>query len=123
MAILLRDGQYLTLKLSAIEKVESVHGDIRIPESAISGIRIIDDILKSVHGIRAPGTNIPGVLAMGTFWSQSEKLFVMIHHHEHRGVRIDLVGQPFNALLFSHENPEQLVHDLGLNPITGAEHP
>lgn len=55
---------------------------------------------------------------MGTFWSQSEKLFVMVHHEEHRGVRIDLIGQPFGAILFSTGNLEQLLNTLGLEPDT-----
>ena len=116
MAELIRKEDHFTLKFSMMEKVEGVHGDITFPVAAISGVRIVDNVITAVHGLRAPGTSIPGVVAMGTFWSRSEKLFVMIHHQDRRGVRIELTGQTYDAILFSTDNPEQLLSGLALKP-------
>lgn len=113
MAELLRDGQDLVLRLSTIEKMEGIHGDIRVPLSSVQGIAVLDDVIHAVHGLKMAGSRVPGMFAMGTFVSGEETIFALVHHQTHRGVKVSLTGKKLDALILGVENPEQLVSSLG----------
>jgi hypothetical protein len=36
-----------------------MHGDIRVPLSAVTSVRAVDDPWPELRGIRAPGTGLP----------------------------------------------------------------
>ena len=87
MAELMREADNLVLKLSTAEKMESVHGDIRVPISAVKSVTVLDDVIHAVRGIKMPGTRIPGVVAMGTFLSGSDTTFAIVHHQNKRSTK------------------------------------
>lgn len=113
MAELVREDGALVLKLSTLEKAEGVHGDITVPLSSVQEITVVDDIIHAVHGIKMPGSRLPGVFAMGTFLSGKEKIFAIVHHQNQRGVRVRLRDETFDTLLVGADNPEKLVESLG----------
>ncbi len=114
MAELFRDQGTLTLKLTTGEKMEGVHGDIRVPIMSVQSVEILDDVIHAVHGMRSPGTGIPGVLAIGTFRSSSETIFAVVHHQNKRGVKVRLTGEHFDAFIVGSDNPESLMASLNL---------
>ncbi len=114
MAELLRDGDTLVLKLSALEKMEGVHGDIRIPVSSVQSIHVLDDVIHAVRGLKMPGSRMPGVFAMGTFVAREGKTFAIVHHQTKRGVEVILRNESFATLIVGAEDPEQLVASLAL---------
>lgn len=113
MAELIRENDRLILKLSTLEKAEGVHGDIEVPLSAVEGVSAVDDIIHEVHGLKMPGSRLPGVFAMGTFLSDREKIFAIIHHQNKRGVKVWLSGEAFDVLLVSSDDPEAMVAAIG----------
>ena len=112
MAELIRDGQELVVKLSTIEKAEAVHGDIRVPWSAVQSVTVLDDAIDAVHGLKFPGSRIPGVFAMGTFKSRDGNLFAVVHHQTPRGVKVTLTGTTYDALIIGSEDPERMIATL-----------
>ena len=114
MAELLRDGDSLVLKLTTLEKVEGIHGEIRVPVSAVQSVEVLDDAIHAVHGLKMPGSEIPGVFAMGTFVSGQGTIFAMVHHHTKRGLRVRLSGQSYMALIVGLDDPEQVRDSLNL---------
>ena len=66
MADLAVDGNELVLHLHAVEKAEGFHGDVRVPLTAVESVRAVDDAWPELRGIRAPGTGLPDVIAVGT---------------------------------------------------------
>ena len=52
----------LTLRPTSAEKVEGIHGDLRAPLTAITGVEVLDDAngAADLVGLRA-GTRIPRV--------------------------------------------------------------
>lgn len=114
MADLIREGDSLVLKLTTIEKVEEVHGDIHVPISEVESVIVLDDVIHAVHGMKLPGSRIPGVFAMGTFVSGTSKIFAIVHHQNKRGLQVNLNGSTYDAIIVGLDDPEGTASSLGL---------
>jgi len=68
MAELVIEGDDLVVRLSTVEKLEAVHGEVRVPLASVKSVEVLDDAMGAIHGIRV-GTGIPGSVAIGTFTS------------------------------------------------------
>lgn len=55
----------LVLRLSALEKIAAVRGDIQVPLSQVEAVAVEEQPWRHLRGIRAPGTGFPGVIAYG----------------------------------------------------------
>src|SRR5579875_1833569 len=109
MAQLSRDGDELILTLDTVEKLESVHGDIRVPLSSITGIDVVDDVIHAVYGIKLPGTRWPGKIAVGTFISFSgTRTFAVIHHDQPRGLIVRLNNATYDEIIVGSDDPEAM---------------
>ncbi|WDL96443.1 hypothetical protein [Alicyclobacillus sp. ALC3] len=113
MAELVREGDNIVLRMSTIEKLEGVHGDIEVPVSAIQSVTALDDVIHAVHGLKMPGSRLPGVFAMGTFLSNEGTTFAIVHHQNKRGLKLTLNGTPYGALIVGVDDPEQVAARLG----------
>ncbi|MGH9067924.1 MAG: hypothetical protein ACRD0J_10610 [Acidimicrobiales bacterium] len=116
MADLRVEGDELVLHLTGMEKVEGVHGDLRVPISAVSGIEVLDDA-HTPAGIRAGvklGTRIPGVIEVGTVQGLTSRIFAAVHHDTPRGVRVRLEGATYDEWIVGCADPESVVAGLSL---------
>jgi len=50
------------------------------------------------HGLRIPGTNIPGVLTAGTFYQDGKRVFWDVHNPDNTVV-IELKDERYNELI------------------------
>ncbi len=91
MAELIVDGDELVVRMKATERLEAVHGEVRVPLGSVKTVEVLDDAELEVHGFRV-GTGIPGSVAIGTFSSRDAKIFAVVHHDTPRGVRVGLEG-------------------------------
>jgi hypothetical protein len=66
MAKLIIDDQEVTVSLSAMEKLAALHGNVTVPRSAVVQVRPVSDGMAEVHGLRAPGAGLPGVIKVET---------------------------------------------------------
>jgi hypothetical protein len=108
MAELQLEGGELVLHLSGAEKAEALHGDLRVPLSAIRGVEVIGDT-HSWTGIGAGfkvGMRVPGVATVATVRGHGEKVFVAVHHDTPRGVRVRLEGAPWDEWIVGCADPE-----------------
>jgi len=97
------DGDELVLHLRAIEKAEGAHGDIRIPLSAVTAVRAVDDPWPELRGIRAPGTGLPNVIAVGTRRGNFGKDFAAVHG-KGPAVVVELAGAPYGRLVVTADD-------------------
>ena len=114
MAECVARGDQLVVRLSAAEKIESLHSDVSVPLSSIRSVEVVDDALDYIHGLRV-GTGIPGSTAIGTFTSKRAKIFGVIHHGEHRGIRILLDGTKFDEIVVGSADPEGMASQIPVN--------
>ena len=81
MAKVIEADGVVTLKLSRLEKIGGLHGDISVANSQlISKIEIPNPWTKEyLRGVRAPGTGIPYVILLGTMRFKGGKDFCAIY--------------------------------------------
>jgi hypothetical protein len=103
MADLEVDGDELVLHLRAIEKAEGAHGDIRVPLSAVTAVRSVDDPWPELRGIRAPGTGLPNVIAVGTRRGGFGKDFAAVHG-KGPAIVVELEGQDFSRIVVTADD-------------------
>ena len=108
MAECVVSGDQLVVRMSTGEKVGSVRSAVTVPLSSIRSVAVVENTLEFVHGLRV-GTGAPGATAVGTFTSRNARIFAVIHHAQHRGVRIVLEGAAFDEILLANADPESVV--------------
>jgi hypothetical protein len=111
MARILTDADCLTVALTDLEKVEALHGDITVPRAAVVGVRIAAAGMSELHGIRAPGTGLPGVVAMGTWHDRGTRTFAACHGNR-AAVVISLRDAAFDRLVVTVDDPAQVLAGL-----------
>ena len=81
MAKVIEADGVVTLKLSRLEKIGGLHGDISVANSQlISKIEVPNPWTKEyLRGVRAPGTGIPYVILLGTMRFKGGKDFCAIY--------------------------------------------
>jgi hypothetical protein len=122
MAELRAEGDRLVLHLTAAEHLEGVHGDIVVPMSSVTTMRASDDVWSELRGIRAPGTGIPGIIAVGTRRGSFGKDFAVVHG-KGPGVVVELNGEEFDRLVVSVADPEAVAELTGGRPSGGDRTP
>jgi hypothetical protein len=97
------EGDELVLHLRAIEKAEGAHGDIRVPLSTVTAVRSVDDPWPELRGIRAPGTGLPNVIAVGTRRGDFGKDFAAVHG-KGPAVVVELAGAAYGRLVVTADD-------------------
>jgi len=111
MANLLIDDDTVTVALSSVEKFEALHGNVTVPRSAIVSVRAVPDGMDELHGLRTPGTGVPGVIMVGT-WRDHETFTFAVCHGRRPALVIDLADQVYDRLVITIDNPEQIAASL-----------
>jgi len=81
MAKVIESGGVLTLKLSRLEKIGALHGDISVESNHLLSKTEVSNPWTKEHlrGVRAPGTAIPYLILLGTMRFKSGKDFCAIY--------------------------------------------
>ncbi len=103
MADLRAEGNDLVLHMHALEKAEGFHGDIRVPLSAVTSVRVVDDAWPELRGIRAPGTCVPEVIAVGTRRGGFGRDFAAVHGTG-AAVVVELEGAEYARLIVTSDD-------------------
>ena len=111
MATLRHEGDELVVRLNDLEKAGAVHGDVRVPASAVRVVRVTETPFRELRGLRAPGTGIPAVIALGTWRGRFGKDFAAVY----RGgpaVIVELEGSSWQRLLVSEHDAAEVAESL-----------
>jgi hypothetical protein len=102
------DGN-LVLRVRGADKLWSFKSSLEIPLPHIVDIRADPAIAHGwSHGVRMPGTNIPGVLTAGTFYQDGKRVFWDVHDPDNTVV-IELKDERYGELIVEVANPKAAV--------------
>jgi hypothetical protein len=105
-------GATLHLHVEGMDKVWALKSELSIPLQHITSVRTDEEVTKQwYHGLRLPGTSLPGVITAGTFYRDGKRIFWDIHRPE-RAVVITLADEAYNELVIEVEDPEAFVANL-----------
>jgi len=112
MARLDYSGDSLVLRLSLLERFGAVvTHDIALPLVAIRSVRVSDDPWSELRGIRAPGTGIPGVIALGTRRHSLGRDFAAVYG-KGPAVIVELAGVRFQRLVVSSSDAARVADEV-----------
>ena len=95
----------LTLSVLGADKLWALKSSLEIPLVHIATVRADPEVARGwYHGVRLPGTNVPGVITAGTFYQDGKRVFWDVHHPE-RTIVIDLHDEHFNQLVIEVADP------------------
>ena len=99
----------LVLHVRGADQLWALKSTLEIPLQHITGIRADPSIAHGWwHGVRMPGTNLPGVLTAGTFYQHEKCVFWDVHHPD-KTVVIDLHDERYNQLIVEVADPDAAV--------------
>jgi hypothetical protein len=107
VASLIVEGADLVVKMAEIEKFEAMHTDLHVPLATVRSVRVVEDAWPELRGIRAPGTGIPGVIAVGTRRGSFGKDFAVVHGRE-TAVVVELAGAAYSRLIVTTADAENV---------------
>jgi hypothetical protein len=96
-------GETLIVKLSWFERLEAFHSDVTVRRSAVRDVRVVDSAWPELRGVRAPGTGIPGVVAVGTRRGGFGKDFAVVHG-KGPAVVVELEGEKYARLVVTAQD-------------------
>ena len=105
-------GGKLTLHVMGADKLWALKSSLEIPLAHIAGVRADPDVARGWwHGMRMPGTNVPGVITAGTFYQDGKRIFWDVHHPE-RTIVIDLHDEQYNQLIIEVADPQIAINQI-----------
>src|SRR4051794_885160 len=113
MARLIAGGDVLRVHLWLFGRIGAcITGDLWFPLTAVRSVHVIEQPWSELRGERSPGTNVRGVVALGSFKHLYGRDFVAVYG---RGpaVMVELDGMRFMRLLISRQDAEEVAEQIG----------
>jgi hypothetical protein len=103
MATMQLTPRFLTVQLTRGEKIGGLLRDVEVPLTAVRAVEVVDEPLRAITGIRAPGLDLPGVRKIGTWRRRGGRTLVCVRRNQ-PAVRIRLEGARFDVLLVGSDD-------------------
>ena len=105
----------LVLHVQGMDQIFALKSTLEIPLEHVAGIRADPEVARGwFHGIRMPGTQVPGVITAGTFYQHGQRIFWDVHHPDNTVV-IELHDERYNELIVEVADPQaavEMVHGM-----------
>jgi hypothetical protein len=106
------EGERAVFHVQGVDRLWALRSRLEIP---LAHIVLVDADTEQVsrwwHGFRLMGTNVPGVLAAGTFYFHGELVFWDAHDTA-KTVIISLDHERYKKLIIEVANPEETIAQL-----------
>lgn len=99
----------LVLHVKGIDELWTLKSSLEIPLAHITEIKADPTVAHGWwHGLKMPGTNIPGVLTAGTFYQHGQRVFWDVHNPDNTIV-IQLKDERYSELIVEVADPKAAV--------------
>lgn len=99
----------LAVHVEGMDKLWALKSRLEIPLAHVAGVERDEAEARNwYHGIRAPGTSLPGVITAGTFYHHGERVFWDVHRPEN-AIAILLKDERYQRLVVEVADPDQTI--------------
>jgi hypothetical protein len=102
------DDEMVVFNVKGWHKLWALKSNLIIPRAHILGAQKDPSVFEKPKGWRVPGTNVPGLIAAGTFHVEGKSIFWDVNSAENIVV-IDLADEDYNQLIIEVENPDSVI--------------
>lgn len=101
------EGDRVRFDVEGLDKLWSLRSRLEFPLTHIRAVEIDPEAARGWwHGLKLLGSNIPGVLTVGTFYQHGEVVFYDVHDPDGTIV-LELEHERYKRLIVEVEDPEQ----------------
>jgi hypothetical protein len=102
-------GDVLRVVLTGLDKVLAFKGSLEVPLAHVRSVKVDPEAgAGALHGVRFPGTNVPGLITAGSFREEGEWSFFDVHDPE-KVVVIELDDhEHYRRLVIEVPDPDQV---------------
>jgi hypothetical protein len=106
------ENNNLLITVVGLDKLWAFKSHLTIPLAHIDQVSYQPEVAKKWwHGIKFPGTGIPGVLTAGTFYQAGEKVFWDVHNPE-QTIVITLKDESYQKLIIEVEDTSKAINEI-----------
>jgi hypothetical protein len=99
----------LVVHVKGADRIFALKSELTVPlEHVLGAARDEEEARRWYHGVRAPGTSVPGLITAGTFHQQGERVFWDVRHPE-RAVALSLRDESYAKLVVEVDDPEATI--------------
>jgi hypothetical protein len=109
VAKLVLAGGRVEVVLSQRERLAALRGDVSVDVGEIVDVRVSSHPFSELRGVRAPGTGMPGVIALGTWRHRGGKDFAAIYRGKPAVVLELAPGAEFGRITVGVDDPDAAV--------------
>jgi hypothetical protein len=105
-------SDYVHLEVKGLDKLWAFKSQLDIPIEHVRDVRHEPEAASGWwHGLRLPGTQLPGVITAGTFYHQGKRVFWDVHNPE-KSIVIELHDDRFDELIVEVSDPLYAVRQI-----------
>jgi len=102
-------GDRVHFDVEGWDRLWALKSRLEIPLAHIRSARVDPEPARGWwHGLRFPGTQVPGVLTAGTFYQSGGAVFYDVHDPE-RTIVVELDDERYQRLVIEVERPTEIV--------------
>ena len=98
------EGQNLVFELHGVDQILAFKRSISVPLANVTSVST-DDVPWVAPQLRAPGTDIPGIVKDGTYFDKDGTLFFEMHHHD-KCITVSLDHDVYKKIIFGVDDKE-----------------
>jgi len=106
-------GDALIVDIRGADRLWALKTRLEIPLGHVTGVGSAEtEARKWLHGVRLVGTEVPGVVTAGRFYSNGKWEFWDVHHPA-KAIGIDLRGERYSRLVVEADDPGDQIRRIG----------
>lgn len=110
----------LVVRLEGLRRLWALKRGFDLPLAHVRGATLDDGIFHEPKGVRAPGTHVPGYLAVGSFRREGEWTFWEVKSRD-RAVVVELTGERYARLVLEADDPRGVIDRINRRVGAGRE--
>ncbi len=105
------EGEDLLVKLSGWSRIWALKSELRVPLREVVAVRRATKLGLWPQGLRLPGTQLPGVIAAGSYWWRGDWEFWSVRHPQN-AIVINTARKKYRRIVIEVAKPDETLRRL-----------